>query len=321
MAASLWKSSWAVLPAICVFVAAAHAQSPPPAPPTTPPDFTAQKPITVDHPPMLSADRDIAEMLAIDNQGEVAMAKLADSKAQTSIVRLFAERMVDDHTKMLQELRPFKAAMNMAPTGPTAGGPNTAGTNAADLNATTDGPAPAGRSTVAGTPSTPAAPGTAGTPSRAPLGSTPTPGSTPNSSTVPTPGGVPVPSALPGAEAPRTAAPSATARTTANEPQAWAQVMAGNQRGGIDFLQVERQIKQQCLASATKEWDSKKAAEVEIAFIGQQIVAHQHMIDTSKVLRQYASPRLQSLIDQGARTAESHLSEARELMATLTQKP
>jgi hypothetical protein len=47
---------------------------------------------------------------------------------------------------------------------------------------------------------------------------------------------------------------------------------------------------------------------------------HQMYIETSQVLRQYASLRLKSLIDQGIQVAQSHLSEAKDLMKELTDR-
>lgn len=347
MVASFWKSarrlSAAMLPAACLTIATANAQNPPTgptvsppnnppatapttAPPATPPIVTAEKPILPGEASALSADREIADMLIIDNNGEVAMAKLAESKVENPSVCAFAQRMVKDHLQLAQSLRLMALTMNPpaatgtttttpAPTGPTLDLEPRA-TQPIEPGPTTQGPAPAGRSSVAGTPSTPAAPGTAGTPTRAPLGSVPTPGSDPNSATVGTPGGLPVPGAFatPAAGTPAVATPS-----VAVVPQASVQTVVVNPNRGLDFLQIRRQIGDQCLTSATKDFDTMKPAEIEVAYMGQQIVAHQQMIATAKVLRLYASARLQSLIDRGIETAESHLTEAKEVMGNLTQ--
>jgi predicted outer membrane protein len=325
MAASLWKSAWtigaAIVPAVWMFASAANAQSPQAAPPAfAPPSVTVQRPIMPDRPPMLTADQEVAEWLANENHGEVAMAKLAESKAENQGVRQFAQRMVRDHSQMLQELRPFEAAMHMnSATSTTATNPSNS-----NYGARPEGPSPAGPASVAGTPNTPAAPGTAGTPVRAPdIGSVPTPGSVPNSSTVPTPGGLSVPGTNPnpsGARAFSSSSGRSAQPQSTSSPQGSAQFAGGNGNpGGLDFPRVQRQIAAQCLASATKQWDSKKPAEAEIAYIGHQIAAHEKYIDTSKVLRQYASPRLQSIIDQGIQGAESHLAEAKLVMGNLTQ--
>jgi predicted outer membrane protein len=50
------------------------------------------------------ADRQIADCLAIDNQEEIALARLAASKSKDRAVREFAEMLIQDHGKYLQQL-------------------------------------------------------------------------------------------------------------------------------------------------------------------------------------------------------------------------
>lgn len=56
-----------------------------------------------------TADRDIAEWLGICNQEEVAMAKLAASKAQNKDVKQFAETLAKEHNQQLANLQKFGA--------------------------------------------------------------------------------------------------------------------------------------------------------------------------------------------------------------------
>jgi predicted outer membrane protein len=79
-----------------------------------------------------------------------------------------------------------------------------------------------------------------------------------------------------------------------------------------------RQISDETLTDTTKDFASMPQAEIDKAYIGQQIVAHENYIDTSKVLRRYASPQLQQVINNGIATAQSHLNEAKEIMRELT---
>lgn len=326
MAVSSSKSAWAIgaaASAMFLLAASANAQQNPPGYPTSPPPgVTLPQTATPDQAAMIGVDREIAEMLAIDNHGEVAMARLAEAKAVTPAVKQFAEHMDQDHTKMLADLRPFENAPL-----PGAGSENTSPVlsngdiGPAPNTALAPGPAPAGRSFIDGIPTVPVSPGTAGAPSQAPLGSTPTPGSTSGSARGPTPSGLPGPGTLPGVNSPvaitQSPAPS-NPPPSAPGPQASAPYMPAS-HVGLDFMHVKRQIAQQCLATATKHWQAMPMSDAEIAYIGQQIVAHENMIDTSKVLRIYASPNLQALIDQGIKTAESHLSEAKDVMDSLTQ--
>lgn len=52
-------------------------------------------------------DRELASWLTVDNRGEIALAELAREKASNSDVREFAETMIDEHSKMVEQLQPF----------------------------------------------------------------------------------------------------------------------------------------------------------------------------------------------------------------------
>jgi len=52
-----------------------------------------------------SADHQIAAMLAIGNQAEIAVARSASEQLQNEDVKQFAKMLVDDHTKALQQLQ------------------------------------------------------------------------------------------------------------------------------------------------------------------------------------------------------------------------
>jgi putative membrane protein len=59
-----------------------------------------------------SADFEIASCLIVDNQGEIALGKLAQDHAKDNDVKEFGERMVKDHTDFLQKLEKFAANDN-----------------------------------------------------------------------------------------------------------------------------------------------------------------------------------------------------------------
>ncbi len=327
MAIALLKSrclaALAVLAAMVVFVATAKAQNQPNQvvnPGETLPSYQTEKPITPDRAPTLNNDADVARWLQIENNGEVRMAKLAEARAQNSSVKHFAEHMIHDHSQFLGKLQPFEmTAVNMAPP---AG--NNVGT-AATVNARPEGPVDAGRATIAGTPNTPAAPGTAGTPIRAPdVGSVPTVGSVPNSAPIPTPGGLSVPGTIPAPAARTTIAsppqPPITAQPERQVAHVGIPATADNaNRTGFDFLEVRRQIGDQSLADATKQWDMMSPFEADKNYVGMQIAAHQNYIETSMVLRRHASPQLRDLIDDGIHAAQAHLDEAKEIMRELAE--
>ncbi len=51
------------------------------------------------------ADAQLAACLIVDNEGEVAVAKLAQQKASNPQVKRFAEQMIEDHGQMLKKLQ------------------------------------------------------------------------------------------------------------------------------------------------------------------------------------------------------------------------
>src|SRR5688572_7206241 len=55
-------------------------------------------------------DRMLAHCLIVENRGEVELAQFVQQKSQNEEVKQFAQRMIDDHTKMLAELEKFGGA-------------------------------------------------------------------------------------------------------------------------------------------------------------------------------------------------------------------
>jgi predicted outer membrane protein len=85
----------------------------------------------------------------------------------------------------------------------------------------------------------------------------------------------------------------------------------------LNFVTVKRQIVEACIASAQRDLQAKKPYEAEMDYAGTQIVAHKQMLDTMKVLRQYASGELQPVLDQGIQTTQMHLQKAEKLVKDL----
>jgi putative membrane protein len=60
-------------------------------------------------------------MAAQSDQNEIALSKLAQQKATNPDVKVFANKMVTEHTKMTASMKPFAEAWGLtAPTGPDA---------------------------------------------------------------------------------------------------------------------------------------------------------------------------------------------------------
>lgn len=110
-------------------------------------------------------------------------------------------------------------------------------------------------------------------------------------------------------ETPRTEIP----RTGGSDAQA--RVPAGQ----LDFMMIHRQIAQECLKSAREQWESKPVAESEMCFVGTQIVKHQEMLDTNKVLQQHVSTEFQQAIRDGSPTIQQHLDHAKKLVEELSK--
>jgi predicted outer membrane protein len=218
---------------LLISAASVFAQEAPPDAPNRPRAGRPFQRIIANRPvdPARTADHDIAEWLGICNQEEVALAKLAASKAQNKDVKQFAETLAKDHNQQLANLQKFGAQIVALDAGSNANRQ---------------------------------------------------------------------------AEAPRAPnQPATQTRTT------------GAAQGGLDFLAAKREIAQRCLASAQEKWNNEKSAECEMGFVGAQLVAHEQMLNTAKVLKQYASPELQAAIDQGIQSTESHMKHAKELLNSL----
>ena len=61
------------------------------------------------------ADSQLAACLIVDNQGEIAIAQLAEQKSQNKEIQAFAQKMVEDHQKMISDLQRFAGAIGHQP--------------------------------------------------------------------------------------------------------------------------------------------------------------------------------------------------------------
>jgi predicted outer membrane protein len=82
-----------------------------------------------------SPDAELAGCLIVDNEGEVAMGQFALQRTKNDEVKQFAQKMVEDHGKMIENLRRFAgsagAAASPAPaSAATAGTPSSSPNNA-----------------------------------------------------------------------------------------------------------------------------------------------------------------------------------------------
>jgi len=96
-----------------------------------------------------------------------------------------------------------------------------------------------------------------------------------------------------------------------------AQAAAQPRPAGFDVVGLKRQLSKQCLATFKEEFGNLEGRQFDTCYMGHQMAAHLHMLDTLKVFKQHASPELADLIAQGIETTEDHLMHARKMMKEL----
>lgn len=87
----------------------------------------------------------------------------------------------------------------------------------------------------------------------------------------------------------------------------------------IDFLQLHKELAQQCLDDTQQMLSEKKENEFDECFIGLQIAKHAAMKSKLEVLQRHASGELRDLLAQGQKTTESHLEHAQTIMKDLAK--
>jgi predicted outer membrane protein len=190
---------------------------------------------------LAGADYFFVSCLRSETENEIALAKLAQQRAQSEEVKKFAQQMIQDHTQFLEKLQA------LAPTEPAGSAaaavqPTERQTRRAEIKV-------GGREDVAQD---------------------------------------------------RTARP-ATASPT----------------GGVDMMQLRKELGQQCLATLTAELERKSGPEFDRCFMGQQLFAHLAMWDALKVFGKHASPELQRTLASAQEQTEQHLQEARKILKDL----
>jgi len=95
-----------------------------------------------------------------------------------------------------------------------------------------------------------------------------------------------------------------------------------DQAGGlpIDFLQLHKELAQQCLDDTQDMLSEKKDDEFDECFIGLQIAKHAAMKSKLTVLQRHASNELQDVLAQGQKTTEDHLEQAQKIMKQLADR-
>lgn len=282
-------TKFAAVAAMLVPVSLLQAQTEPPT--NTPPpsnrdqrDTTARDTSGIQDPNRVRStenDAILATWLAVANENEIALARLAQQRAQSAEVKQFAQKMIDDHTQMLTKLQQFGAR--------TTGGVGTVGFGERDTTR------PGERGT--GGTTRPGERGTGGTAQGGERGTgdTTRPGGTGSGTGGTEPGN----QGVFGDRGNRT-----------GQPQDASMRMGG---GSLDHVALLQDLGRKCRQSATEMLNEKQGAEFDKAYMHMAVAAHVHSKDTIEVFRNYSSDRLRTGLDEALRTVNTHLEHAKTL--------
>jgi len=88
----------------------------------------------------------------------------------------------------------------------------------------------------------------------------------------------------------------------------------GQQRRGVNWTAFHRELADQCLESTKEMLGEHKGIDFDKAYLGQQIVAHQEMVDKLTVAQKHASSEMQQDIEQQLTSAKQHLEHVKKVM-------
>jgi predicted outer membrane protein len=232
----------------------------------------------------------IVQKLIKSNEGEIELAKLAGEKSENSEVKQFAQSLVDDHQALIQKLKQMAGDHNRG-----------ANTTVGDAQQRTPFQQTA---TQLGQPGN-------------------TPGGTPGQN----------PTANPGQDTPgqnnQSDQPGQRGQAGQRNPtdQAGQAGQPGQRRGQNSDMQGVRvphqltQIMEEACDNSlkmTKEMLSNyQGQDFQMAFLGQQIVAHIEQLAELKALENSGPEELKSLVGEASKKVQAHLEKAKQLAKKL----
>lgn len=83
--------------------------------------------------------------------------------------------------------------------------------------------------------------------------------------------------------------------------------------GQFDHMGLIRDLGRKCRESHTKILNEKQGAEFDRCFMVMATGAHVHAVDTLEVFKNHASPALRPTLEEGLRTVQAHLQQAKDL--------
>jgi predicted outer membrane protein len=199
----------------------------------------------------LTADQTLATCLAIDNQGEIAIAQFVQARTKNDDVKEFAQMLMDDHKAFLKKLERY------AP------------------EATRDGYLNSPRQTTSKDS----------------------------------------PEAKPAVQAAGGANPAQPAKPI--QQTAGAQPNNAPAGQAIDFIQLHREVAEQCIADSKQMLSKKEGNEADTCFVGHQIARHAAMKTQLTVFERHASGELGQILSDASETVTKHMEHAEKLMEQL----
>jgi hypothetical protein len=89
---------------------------------------------------------------------------------------------------------------------------------------------------------------------------------------------------------------------------------ARGEQDGSTFLQLKRELAEECRNSLEMVLNEKEGAEFDKCYMNHQLVMHMQMVDTLKVFERHASPEFKQVLSKGRKTAETHLEHAKHAL-------
>jgi predicted outer membrane protein len=231
-------------------------------------------------------DQALARWLLTKNESAIRLSQFGQQQAQDPQVREFADRMIQDHRKLSQQLQPFAGRAGFQSGTSSSSQLQSSQSATQSSQSTRDQSSQASRD-----PSSPS-PGTSDQQSQA----TRDPLSQPSSQT--------------GRDA---SSQTSQERTSAGQ-SSQSHTSAAGQHGALEqLLSIHEQVESKCGETLKKGLQKKQGAQFDQTFMGLQILGHMKMIDTVQVMQQHASPQLQDVLEQAQQSAQQHLEMAEEI--------
>jgi len=243
--------------------------------------------------------------LLADNQAEVELSQFAQQHAKSNEVKEFAQMMVQDHQKMIQQLQQLSGAQGSAGQSDqssairTGSGRADASSNSSGTQSSTGATSDASRS-AGSTNSNNAGAGTSGASNR----------------TTTTAGGTSATDAS-GSTA-SSASPGGGSSVNSLGAGGAAATQVGGGSGAVhQLMQIDRQIVERKTQATREELQGKSGAEFDKGFVGTAINAHVHALAALEVIGQQSQGQLSQVAQQARPTVQQHLEHAKQLMKSL----